>query len=121
MKLDVVAEVRRHNAGREPERLALKYRAMRASPFAFLRGSCHLFYARMARGGVHKRAPSGWICGDLHFENFGSFQGDNGLAYFDITDFDESALAPVTWDLARFLASVEVGAKALQVDAAGAE
>lgn len=120
MTPDAASQIEHFNAGRDPERLQLKLAAMRASPFAFLRGSCHLFYAGMARGGVHKTAPQGWICGDLHFENFGSYLGDNGLAYFDINDFDESALAPLTWDLVRFLASVEVGAKALQVGEAKA-
>lgn len=118
---DVADLIRRFNTGRDPERLQRKYAAMRASPFAFLRGTCHLFYARMARGGVHKTAPSVWACGDLHFENFGSYEGDNSLAYFDIVDFDEAALAPATWDLVRLLASVQVGAATLQVGQAEAK
>ena len=121
MALDVADRIRRFNAGRDPERLQRKYDAMRASPFGFLRGSCHLFYARMARGGVHKTAPHVWACGDLHLENFGSYPGDNQLAYFDINDFDESALAPATWDLLRLLASVQVGAATLRVDEAQAQ
>ena len=59
----------------------------------FLRGSAHLFHARLKRG-VFKPAPVAWCCGDMHLENFGSYHGDNGLAYFDINDFDEAALAP---------------------------
>lgn len=118
---DVADAIRLFNTGRDPERLQRKYAAMRASPFAFLRGSCHLFYARMARGGVHKTAPRVWACGDLHFENFGSYEGANGLAYFDIVDFDESALAPASWDLVRLVASVQVGAPTLQVGKAGAQ
>jgi len=121
MALDVAGQIRTFNAGRDPERLKLKYEAMRASPFTFLRGTCHLFYARMARGGVHKAAPNVWVCGDLHLENFGSYKGDNRLAYFDINDFDESALAPATWDLVRFLASVQVGAATLKVGEAKAQ
>ncbi len=121
MTFDVAGRVRTFNAGRDPERLQLKYAAMRASPFTFLRGTCHLFFARMARGGVHKTAPKAWVCGDLHLENFGSYKGDNRLTYFDINDFDESALAPATWDLVRFLASVQVGAAALKVGPAKAE
>ncbi len=115
MTLDAVRQIRDFNAGRDPERLMLKYRAMRASPFAFLRGTCHLFYARLPRGGVFKSAPLAWICGDLHLENFGSYKGDNRLAYFDVNDFDESALAPASWDLVRFLASLRVSATSLSV------
>ena len=91
--IDVVHSVLEFNAGRDPERLRMKYEAMRKSPFVFLRGSCHRFYERLAPGAL-PASPLGWVCGDLHLENFGSFKGDNGLVYFDINDFDESALAP---------------------------
>ena len=88
MTLDVAGQIRAFNAGRDPERLQRKYAAMRASPFTFLRGTCHLFYARMARGGVQKAAPAVWVFGELHLENFGSYKGVNRLVYFDIYDFD---------------------------------
>ncbi len=104
--LGPVPSILAYNAGREPERLALKYRAMRASPFVFLRGTCHLFYTRLPDAPVLRDAPLVWACGDLHLENFGSYRGDNRLVYFDITDFDEAALAPLSWDLARLLTSV---------------
>jgi uncharacterized protein (DUF2252 family) len=61
-------------------------------------------------------APAVWVCGDLHLENFGSYKGDNRLSYFDINDFDEAALAPCSWDLTRFLTSILVGARTLQVN-----
>ena len=112
----LVDSIREFNAGRDPERLALKYRAMRASPFAFLRGSCHLFYDGLASASPPAGAPLVWACGDLHLENFGSYKGDNRLVYFDLNDFDEAALAPCTWDLARLLASVLVAARTLGID-----
>ena len=118
--MDAVRQIQDFNAGRDPERLQLKYRAMRASPFAFLRGTCHLFYARLQRGGVFKTAPLVWVCGDLHLENFGSYKGDNRLVYFDVNDFDESALAPASWDLVRLLTSLRVGADSLGVSDAKA-
>ena len=118
--MDAVRQIQYFNAGRDPERLELKYRAMRASPFAFLRGTCHLFYARLPRGGVFKTAPLVWVCGDLHLENFGSYKGDNRLVYFDVNDFDESALAPASWDLVRLLTSLQVGADSLGVSDAKA-
>ncbi|MDD3325660.1 MAG: DUF2252 domain-containing protein [Zoogloea sp.] len=112
---DAASQIKHFNAGRDPERLALKLAKMRADPFVFLRGSCHLFYARMPRETLFTAAPLAWLCGDLHLENFGSFKGDNRLAYFDINDFDEAILAPCTLDLVRFLASVQLGARSLQV------
>ena len=111
--MDVTRTIAAFNAGREPERLALKYAKMRASAFAFMRGSCHLFCQRLPHDSLFQSAPLAWCCGDLHLENFGSYKGDNRLVYFDINDFDEAALAPVTWDLVRLLASVRIGSDAL--------
>src|SRR5437879_1996482 len=44
-------------------------------------------------------------------ENFASHKDDNRLVYFDINYFDESALAPCTWDLAPLLAGIFVSAR----------
>ncbi len=108
--LDVVQEILAFNAGRDPDRLRLKYCNMRASPFVFLRGTCHLFYRRLPADALFDEAPPVWSCGDLHVQNFGSYKGDNGLVYFDLNDFDEALLAPATLDLVRFLCSVLVAA-----------
>lgn len=113
---NMIESILNFNQRREPERLLLKYRAMRTDAFAFLRGTCHLFYQDWPVNSPLNDAPSAWICGDLHLENFGSFKGENRLTYFDINDFDEAALAPATWELARFLTSVLVGAKTLGVN-----
>lgn len=98
------------NAGRDASRLALKYAAMRDNPFSFLRGSAHLFHARLVELGVDAAGPPAWICGDLHLENFGTYLGGNGLTYFDVNDFDESALAPCPWDILRLATSILVAA-----------
>ena len=111
--MDMLREIKRINAGRDPERLAMKYAKMRSDPFIFLRGSCHLFYDRLSRRGIFKSAPLTWVCGDLHLENFGSYKGDNRLPYFDLNDFDEAALAPASWELVRLLTSLWAGAQTL--------
>jgi uncharacterized protein (DUF2252 family) len=111
--MDVAECIKRYNAGRDPERLRLKYAGMRASAFAFLRGTCHLFYRRIPREALRSKAPHAWACGDLHLENFGTFKGGNRLIYFDINDFDEGSLAPATIDLLRLLTSVVIQARAV--------
>lgn len=117
---DVVGLVAAFNAGRDAERLTLKYRLLADNPFAFLRGTCHLFYQDFPADAALNRAPAAWICGDLHLENFGTYKGDNRLSYFDINDFDEALLAPASWELSRFLVSVLVAADALHVRPADA-
>jgi uncharacterized protein (DUF2252 family) len=109
------------NRGRDPERLAMKYAAMAKDPFAFFRGTCHLFYEDWPQGSPLDASPAAWICGDLHLENFGSYKGDNRLVYFDINDFDESARVPAAWDGARFLASLWTARKGFQLDKQQAE
>jgi len=88
---------------------------MSRDPFVFFRGTAHLFWEDwVSMGGeALDDAPLAWCCGDLHLENFGSYRGDNGLAYFDLNDFDEAALAPATRDAARFLTSVRLAAESL--------
>ncbi len=119
-KPDIVAKIRKYNAGLEPERLRLKYAAMRQDAFRFFRGTCHLFYDRLPPWGSFVRAPAAWCCGDLHLENFGSYTGDNGLVYFDLNDFDEAILAPCVWDLIRLVASIRVARSSLKFPAAHA-
>jgi uncharacterized protein (DUF2252 family) len=113
----VSARIARYHEGRAPDLLARKYATMAASPFAFYRGSCQLFLDAWPVHTALNDAPAVWSCGDLHFENFGCYKGDNRLVYFDLNDFDEAALLPVSWDLTRFSASVFVAASQLGVNA----
>lgn len=117
---DIIDALGSHNAGRDAELLAMKYAKMAQNSFIFLRGACHLFYDALPDAPLFRKAPLAWCCGDLHFENFGSYKGDNRLVYFDINDYDEGALAPVTWDMVRLLTSIECGADALRVTRAEA-
>jgi uncharacterized protein (DUF2252 family) len=113
---NTVESILKYNAGREPERLNLKYRAMRQDAFTFMRGTCHLYYQDWSVLDTQLNdAPLAWISGDLHLENFGCYKGDNRLIYFDMNDFDEAALAPATWELGRWLTSIIVAANALKL------
>jgi uncharacterized protein (DUF2252 family) len=89
---------------------------MAKSPFAFFRGTAHLFWEDLSASGRLPDSPLVWACGDLHLENFGSFQGDNGLSYFDLNDFDEAALGRLAWEVSRFVTSVYVAAPVLAVN-----
>lgn len=111
--MTIYERIMAYNAGREPERLQLKLAAMQNDPFTFLRGTCHLFYEDWHTQLNALNSPNAWICGDLHLENFGTYKAENGLAYFDLNDFDESALAPCLWELTRLLTSLIVAADTL--------
>ena len=113
----LVKRIHQFNAEREPERLAMKYRNMRDSAFVYLRATCHLFPGQLPELKTLAKAPAIWSCGDLHLENFGSYKGDNRLTYFDINDFDESALIPASWDIVRLLTSVRLACAELEFNA----
>jgi uncharacterized protein (DUF2252 family) len=108
--MTVLERIQRFNQTRDPQLVALKYQKMQEDAFTFFRGSCHLFYEDWSADAVLNTAPLVWMCGDLHLENFGTYKGEDRLTYFDINDFDEAALAPCTWELARFLTSLWVAA-----------
>jgi uncharacterized protein (DUF2252 family) len=99
-----------YNRGRDPEMLRRKFALLRVDAYAFYRGTCHLFHETLPRHAVLAAAPALLVCGALHLENFGVYKGDNRLAYFDLSDFDEATLAPFTLDVLRFVTSIHVAA-----------
>ncbi|MDB5282345.1 MAG: hypothetical protein JWO06_1420 [Bacteroidota bacterium] len=106
MAKSIVKRIAKFNKDRHPELVKLKFKALTESPFRFFRGTCHLFYEDLPDKSFISSSPKTWICGDLHLENFGSFKGDNGLAYFDMNDFDEALLAPCLVDVTRLVTSI---------------
>lgn len=109
--VDLLVQV---NRGRVPQLLQRKFTAMAGDPFVFLRGSAGLGHRAVDLAAL-PRAPLGWICGDLHLQNFGSFRGVNRLVYFDLNDFDEAARLPVCLDLLRLLGSLLTAAPGIGV------
>ena len=79
---------------------------MKASPFAFLRGSAAVMAADLAA------TPSNGLmvqaAGDCHCLNFGGFATPERRLGFDINDFDETAVAPWEWDVKRLATSFVV-------------
>jgi uncharacterized protein (DUF2252 family) len=118
---DVTKRITAFNESRIPKMRPLKYRLMQENAFRFFRGTCHLFYEDLAGAEGFPPGPLGWICGDLHLENFGSYRSDNNQVYFDLNDFDEAILAPVTWEVVRLATSIFVGFESLGIEPRRAE
>ena len=112
---ETTKSILKSNAGRDPDRVRLKLKALRADPFTFFRGTAPLFFSTLEMPQLLRRSPKVIACGDLHLENFGSYKGDNRLVYFDISDFDEACVAPFAYDLVRFVSSVLVAANYVQI------
>jgi uncharacterized protein (DUF2252 family) len=90
------------------EALRRKLDALARDPFAFFRGTFHLFandvlQERSPLAQAH--APQGLIVGDLHLENFGAYRGASGALCFDVNDFDDVGFGPLDLDVKRLCTS----------------
>ncbi|MEH2395994.1 MAG: DUF2252 family protein [Nostoc sp.] len=88
---------------------------MTASPFAFYRGTAHIFYRDMqtlpSSGFVNSSTSATWLEGDMHMQNLGGMRDSNDNNVFDTTDFDQGYLGPDVWDLRRMAVSILLAAK----------
>lgn len=102
-------------AAQLPGELKIKMQKMRASPFAFYRGTAHLFFADMATLPASAYAGSStaqtWLNGDMHLANLGAFRDDSGNFVYDTTDFDEGYWGQYVWDLRRMAVSIVLAAR----------
>src|SRR5262245_32397039 len=100
----VQTEVQAANAALTDALRAEKYGEMKASPFAFFRGTDHLYWKDLGQspdlstyGG--QSATRAWIGGDMHVDNTGAFDDDEGTIVFAINDFDEAIIADYQLDV----------------------
>jgi uncharacterized protein (DUF2252 family) len=118
---DAVEEYMNFNrpfAQRSPELLRLKTTRMVESPFAFFRGTFHLFARDVLDRSLsplavlRADAPELDLVGDLHSENYGTYKASDGVIHYDVNDFDETTTGRFDFDVSRlavshFLASRE--------------
>ena len=92
------------------ELLHYKYCEMGKSAFPFYRATNYLFWHdfanddRLQEFGNEKTKT--WILGDLHVDNFGTFDNSEGKIVFNMNDFDESVIADYQYDVWRMAASI---------------
>lgn len=102
-------------ASQLPQEVEKKMQCMAASPFAFYRGTAHIFYRDMqtlpSSGFVNSSTSAIWLEGDMHLQNLGGMRDNKGNKVFDTTDFDEGYLGPYVWDLRRMAVSIILAAK----------
>lgn len=99
-----------------PQLVASKYAAMRASLFAFYRGSFPLFLrdARVGDAGRTRFAVEGLFplgVGDAHPENFGALQAADGSFGLEPNDFDGADRYPWLWQVRRLTTGMVLAAR----------
>jgi len=107
----VLVTILRYNEGRKRRLVRLKLKRMASHPFAFFRGTDHLYAAAWPELRPPDPGPNIPICGDLHLENFGAYHTDDGELLYDINDFDEAVVGPCSLDLVRCATSILLAAE----------
>ncbi len=94
-------------ARRNPELIRFKIARMAEAPFAFFRGTFHLF-ARDVLVKAHDplplfsaEGPELDLIGDIHSENYGSFKATESVVHYDVNDFDETTTGRFDFDVCR--------------------
>jgi uncharacterized protein (DUF2252 family) len=86
-----------------------KFEKLNQSPFVFLRGTADLMYRDLLGTDADKSIV---LCmGDVHLENYGVMEAEDGSLIWSLNDFDEAAFAPFSWDVKRGATSTALAAK----------
>jgi uncharacterized protein (DUF2252 family) len=105
-------------ARRNAELMRFKIERMAAGPFAFFRGTFHLFARDVVSGVVELGTREGDaefdIVGDIHSENFGTFKAGDGNIHYDVNDFDETTRGRLDFDVCRLATSWFLAAQELR-------
>jgi uncharacterized protein (DUF2252 family) len=117
---DPIVEFMNYNrdfARRNPELLRLKVARMAEGPFAFFRGTFHLFardVLSMAGEIVLARSGDGGaeldLVGDIHSENYGTYKAADNVVHYDVNDFDETTRGRFDFDVSRLATSLFLAA-----------
>ncbi len=112
----VVAEINAQNASLDAASRAEKYAAMKQSPFVFYRGTNHLYWKDLGQspnlspyGGLSTTRT--FLGGDMHVNNTGSFDDDQGDIVFALNDFDETLIGDYQLDVWRLATSLVLVAR----------
>ncbi|HUO56771.1 MAG TPA: DUF2252 family protein, partial [bacterium] len=109
----IKAQIERYDRKLEPRFRKTKWSLMAGSPFAFFRGTNHLFWSDFGDSKLLDHFGGGkgtrvWICGDAHCDNFGSFTDAGGRLVYELNDFDEAVVADYQFDLWRLGVSLQL-------------
>ena len=92
-----------------PGGASAKFAKLTDSPFVFFRGTADLMYRDLQ--GTHANMAIVQCMGDVHLENFGVMEAENGQLLWGLNDFDEACFAPFSWDVCRGATSVVLAAR----------
>lgn len=107
----VVEALLAYNSGiidNNPAGANAKFEKLKLSPFVFLRGTADLMYRDLA--GTDADMANVLLMGDVHLENFGVMETEDGSLIWGLNDFDEAEFGPFSWDVKRAATSTVLAA-----------
>ena len=106
----IYESIEHHNSHLSAEVREEKFKKMKASPYAFYRGSNHVYWADFAGDWQLNRSASAfsrtWLEGDAHVYNMGAYLNDIGVVSYGFDDYDDSLVADYQYDIWRFAISM---------------
>ncbi|MCI5142631.1 MAG: DUF2252 domain-containing protein [Candidatus Electrothrix sp. ATG1] len=109
-KKTVISELKKYNKEIKKDIRYDKYCKMAATPYAFYRGTDHLYWRDFSKDRGSKKFSTlktrTWLQGDLHAYNFGTFKNDKGELVYGLNDFDEAVISDYQYDVWRMAVSL---------------
>ena len=107
--------IEHHNLNVEMPFRQEKFAKMKDSPYAFFRGSNHIFWSDFAGDWQINRFGGSsfsrtWLEGDAHVYNMGAYLNNSGNVAFGFDDYDDSLVADYQYDIWRFATSMVLDA-----------
>jgi len=106
---DALALLESQDKARVASLVHLRYKRMKASPFAYYRGAALPMAADLS--GTPTSGLRVQLCGDAHALNFALYASPERNLVFDVNDFDETLAGPWEWDVKRLAASVVIAGR----------
>lgn len=101
------------------KRLGTKHEQMAIGPFPFLRATFYRWVQRWrkeCRQLNEREEDVLLVVGDLHLENFGTWQDSRGRIVWGVLDYDEACQMPFTIDLVRLATSLALAVEWAEID-----
>lgn len=107
----VCESVEFHNKHISADARKEKFKKMKASPYAFYRGSNHIYWSDFAGDWkIHRFGGSAfsrtWLEGDAHVYNMGAYLNDIEVVSYGFDDYDDALVGDYQYDVWRFAISM---------------
>lgn len=106
----VIKKIKQANNQLNDEIKYEKYCRLACATFPFYRATNYLFWDDFSEdnrlSNFSNKQTNIWISGDLHVDNFGTYNNSENEVIFELDDFDESVISDYQYDIWRMATSI---------------